>query len=307
MVHMFSIPAGAAFSPYQNQSRMIYITNTEMDDSGSVRAIHSHAETAEIALVYRGHGVHKIDNRIYHSEPGDLLLYNTDILHQDLSSTGEEPMCFYLCGIRGLQLEGLAPGVIVSNPDHYLIKSGQYQNFIYRGFEMLEFSIQERPPHMSPYISAMAHGFLQSLLAIVSALLDGHGAADASHATDELSLAEESRRYVDRNYTRNFSLSELADSLHINRYYASHTFSAAFGMTIVRYRTLRRIGEAQSLLTDTDNSVTYIASLVGYDDPNQFTQAFAKIVGMPPSKYRELSVWPFRLNKKERGGSDTKK
>lgn len=78
-------------------------------------------------------------------------------------------------------------------------------------------------------------------------------------------------------------------------------------MTIVRYRTLRRIGEAQSLLTDTDNSITYIASVIGYDDPNQFSQAFAKVVGMPPSKYRELSVWPFRMNKKERGGPDVKK
>ena len=163
---------------------------------------------------------------------------------------------------------------------------------------MLERSIQEHPPHTSPNISAMAHGFLQSLLAIVSDLLDGRASADKGQASEERSLAEDIRRYVDCNFTRNFSLSELAESLHVNRYYASHTFSAAFGMTIIRYRTLRRIGEAQSLLTDTDSSVTYIASLIGYDDPNQFSQAFAKIVGIPPSKYRELSVWPFRLNKK---------
>lgn len=298
MVHMFSVPAGAAFSPYQNQPRMVYITNTELDDSGAVRAIHSHRETAEIALVYRGHGAHKIDSRVYDSEPGDLLLYNTDILHQDLASTGDEPMCFYLCGIRGLQLEGRTPGVLTSNPDDYLIKSGLYREFLFRGFEMLERSIQEHPPHTSPNISAMAHGFLQSLLAIVSDLLDGRVSPDSGQTSEERSLAEDIRRYVDRNYTRNFSLSELAESLHVNRYYASHTFSAAFGMTIIRYRTLRRIGEAQSLRTDTDSSVTYIASLIGYDDPNQFSQAFSKIVGMPPSKYRELSVWPFRLNKK---------
>lgn len=298
MVHMFSVPAGAAFFPYQNQPRMVYITNTELDDSGAVRAIHSHRDTAEIALVYRGHGAHKIDHRIYDSEPGDLLLYNTDILHQDLSSTGDEPMCFYLCGIRGLQLEGRTPGVITSNPDNYRMKSGPYQEFLFRGFEMLERSIQEHPPHTSPNISAMAHGFLQSLLAIVSDLLDGRASPDNGQTSEERSLAEDIRRYVDRNFTRNFSLSELAESLHVNRYYASHTFSAAFGMTIIRYRTLRRIGEAQSLLTDTDSSVTYIASLIGYDDPNQFSQAFAKIVGMPPSKYRELSVWPFRPNKK---------
>ena len=132
----------------------------------------------------------------------------------------------------------------------------------------------------------------------MSYLLDGRVSSGNGQTSEERSLAEDIRRYVDRNYTRNFSLSELAESLHVNRYYASHTFSAAFGMTIIRYRTLRRIGEAQSLLTDTDSSITYIASLIGYDDPNQFSQAFANIVGMPPSKYRELSVWPFRLNKK---------
>lgn len=172
---------------------------------------------------------------------------------------------------------------------------------------MLEHSIQNHPPHSSPYISTMAHGFLQSLLAIASELLNGHAAPEDSAAAGDRSLAEEIRSYVDRNYTRNFSLSELAENLHVNRYYASHTFSSTFGMTIVRYRTLRRIGEAQSLLTDTDSSVTYIASVIGYDDPNQFSQAFAKVVGMPPSKYRDLSVWPFRLNKKERGGPDIKK
>ena len=273
MVHMLSVPAGAAVSPYQNQLRMVYITNTELDDS----------------------------------EPGTCCCTIRTSCTRTSPAPGINRCAFTSAESGGLQLEGRTPGVISSNPGNYLIKSESYREFIFRGFEMLERSIQERPPHTSPYISAMAHSFLQSLLAIVSDLLDGRAAADNGRVSDELSLAEAIRRYVDRNYTRNFSLSELADSLHINRYYASHTFSAAFGMTIVRYRTLRRIGEAQSLLTDTDNSVTYIASLVGYDDPNQFTQAFAKIVGMPPSKYRELSVWPFRLNKKERGGPDTKK
>lgn len=115
MVHMFSVPAGAAFSACQSQPRMIYITNTELDDSGSVRAIHSHRETAEIALVYQGHGAHKIDNRIYNSEPGDLLLYNTGILHQDLSSTGEEPMCFLLM-LNVLPFAGFAITLVTGTP-----------------------------------------------------------------------------------------------------------------------------------------------------------------------------------------------
>ena len=37
-------------------------------------------------------------------------------------------------------------------------------------------------------------------------------------------------------------------------------------------------------------SITYIAGLIGYDDPNRFSQVFSKMVGMPPSEYRNLSV-----------------
>lgn len=68
----------------------------------------------------------------------------------------------------------------------------------------------------------------------------------------------------------------------------------------MQYRTRRRIGEAQSLLTSSDFNITYIASVVGYDDPNRFSQVFTKMVGMSPSKYRELSVrsqQPFKRDK----------
>jgi YesN/AraC family two-component response regulator len=50
----------------------------------------------------------------------------------------------------------------------------------------------------------------------------------------------------------------------------------------------RRIGEAQSLLINTNYNVTMIAGIVGYDNPNYFTTLFSKIVGMSPKKYRQL-------------------
>lgn len=292
MVHMYAVPASTAISPTSSQFRMSYLTNTEVDSSGSVRAIHSHAEIAEVALVYDGHGVHNIGHRKYYSEPGDLLLYNAGVIHQDLGAS-EETSRHYLCGISGLQLEGQLPGIILSDPDCFLLKSGPYFDFILKSFEMLERGLQR----WSPYVAAMAQGVLQTLLAIILELGSNAGQARADLSSKELPIEDKIRRYIDANYARDFSLKELADELHVSHYYASHVFSRAFGSSPIRYRTLRRIGEAQSLLTSTDESITSIASIVGYDDPNQFSQAFSKIVGMPPSKYRELSVWPRRIRK----------
>ncbi len=294
MVHMYAVPPNTAASPNSGQFRMSYLTNTEVDSSGSVRAIHSHAEVAEVALVYDGYGIHNIGHREYHSEPGDILLYNAGVIHQDLGSSGHSSR-HYLCGISSLQLEGQLPGIILSDPDCFLLKSGPYFDYLLKGFSMLERGLQER----SAYITAMTQGVLQTLLAIIFELGSEKRPAASGSGSQEFPIEDRIRRYIDGNYARDFSMKELADELHVSHYYASHVFSKAFGTSPIRYRTLRRIGEAQSLLTSTDESITSIASIVGYDDPNQFSQAFAKIVGMPPSKYRDLSVWPRRIRKKE--------
>lgn len=292
MVQMYAVPASAEMVKRSDRFRMSYLTNTEVDSSGSVREIHSHAEIVEIALVYYGRGVHNIGHRKYYSEPGDLLIYNAGVIHQDLASAGGVTR-HYLCGLSGVQMEGLLPGVVVSDADCFLLKSGTYFDYLLQSFQLLERCLQKHSGSIVP----MSQGVLQTLLAIIHELSEPVSQAVAAPSQKELPLEEKIRRYIDTNFARDFSLKELAEELHVSHYYAAHVFSKAFGTSPIRYRTLRRIGEAQSLLTSTDESVTRIASAVGYDDPNQFSQAFTKVVGMPPSKYRDLSVWPRCIRK----------
>lgn len=47
-----------------------------------------------------------------------------------------------------------------------------------------------------------------------------------------------------------------------------------------------RVGEAQNLLISTDYSATQIAAIVGYTNVNHFNAIFAKLVGLPPIRYR---------------------
>ncbi|WP_039807161.1 AraC family transcriptional regulator, partial [Pelosinus sp. HCF1] len=72
----------------------------------------------------------------------------------------------------------------------------------------------------------------------------------------------------------------------INSYYLAHVFKDTIGYSPMRYIMRRRIGESQTLLITTRYSVTQIANIVGYDNPNHFNILFTKYVGMPPSKYR---------------------
>ncbi len=282
MIHMYAIPTDTPASPCLGQPRMAYLTDSMASGGGALRAVHSHTEIAEISFVYEGHGIHYIDGREYHSAPGDILLYPANRLHQDRAANDGQ-MRLFLCGIIGLDA---VPAWDALPPNRRLLKSGRYADFILQGFRVLEYDLKGQLSEAS----LLAQGFLQSLLAIIHALQDE--TRDIPSAEGAASLAEEMRQYIDQHYAQSFSLDDLAQQFHINRFYASHVFSECFGSSPMQYRTRRRIGEAQSLLTSTDGNITYIASIVGYDDPNRFTQVFSKLVGMSPRKYRDQNLRP---------------
>ena len=49
---------------------------------------------------------------------------------------------------------------------------------------------------------------------------------------------------------------------------------------------LRRIGEAQNLLINTDMTITQIAAQVGYNNSNYFQNVFKGALDMTPGEYR---------------------
>jgi AraC-like DNA-binding protein len=55
----------------------------------------------------------------------------------------------------------------------------------------------------------------------------------------------------------------------------------------MKYATLRRIGEAQNLLINTDMTITAIAAQIGYNNSNYFQNAFRNAVGISPGEYRK--------------------
>lgn len=59
------------------------------------------------------------------------------------------------------------------------------------------------------------------------------------------------------------------------------------GVSLKQYILQLKMEHAMAALTDTNRSVAQIAYDAGFDDPNHFTNAFKKIAGMSPSRYRD--------------------
>lgn len=93
-------------------------------------------------------------------------------------------------------------------------------------------------------------------------------------------------RIVRAHYTENFSLSMLADKVHLSAPYLSKFFDQQFGMTFLAYLTQIRLDHAVNALTHTEKTIDDIAASSGFANTHAFVQAFKKAYDTLPSVYR---------------------
>lgn len=91
--------------------------------------------------------------------------------------------------------------------------------------------------------------------------------------------------YIDENYASKLSVSDIAESLSINRQYLTRLFHHKKGVSVQQYIINTRLGKAREIL-DAGYSVSETAAMVGYGDQFGFTRIFSKTYGMSPTKYK---------------------
>ena len=91
---------------------------------------------------------------------------------------------------------------------------------------------------------------------------------------------------IAEHYSEELDLDELAARLHMNKYHMAHRFTAAYGISPIRYLTQIRIREAKCLLVHTDHSIAEIAAMVGFSTQSYFAQTFRNVCGESASAYR---------------------
>jgi AraC family transcriptional regulator len=90
-------------------------------------------------------------------------------------------------------------------------------------------------------------------------------------------------------YGEPLSLTEIARSALLSRFYFAHLFRETTGITPGRFLAAIRIHQAKLLLLNTPMSVTRISAAVGYNSLGSFTNYFTASVGVPPGRFRRLS------------------
>ncbi|MCS7464362.1 helix-turn-helix domain-containing protein [Paenibacillus doosanensis] len=102
------------------------------------------------------------------------------------------------------------------------------------------------------------------------------------------SLVERVTAFIGEHYQDvNLNISMIGEHLDMKATYVSKLFKDQTGGGLLDYINKVRIENAKTLIAEHQRSITDVASLVGFNDPNAFIRTFKKYEGITPGKYKE--------------------
>jgi YesN/AraC family two-component response regulator len=98
---------------------------------------------------------------------------------------------------------------------------------------------------------------------------------------------DKSLKYIHLYYTEGISVKDIADYIGIHRVHFSNIFYKKMRIRPHQYIKKMLMEKALTMIKDTSQPITQIASTLGYSDLYSFTHSFKKYFGKSPSEYRK--------------------
>jgi AraC family transcriptional regulator len=97
------------------------------------------------------------------------------------------------------------------------------------------------------------------------------------------------REYLDANFLRPLSLSEIAAAAGVHRVHLSREFRRYFSSTVGEFLRRKRIEHACHLVSSTNMPLAEIAMVCGFSDQSHFSATFRRQAGVTPARFRQMS------------------
>lgn len=277
---------------FEQDIRLLYACRADHQQTTLPTVLHSHEDRLELVYLYSGQGIHNIGGNLYHTTQGNLLIYNSNIIHDECANH-DFGMSVYTCAISGLKLPNLPQNHLIAKGIRPVLNCENLQSNVLHLFKMMYKNIVKGTKDSE----AVSQYLLKALLLII---LNQLPLEQENFEAEKNDLIAYIKKYIDTHYLENLTLESLSQTMHISPSFLSHQFKKLTGFAPIQYIMRRRIGKAQSLLISTNESITEIAAMVGYDNTSYFNSIFKKIVGMPPKNYRKYYVGTLQYKQLDR-------
>ena len=140
-----------------------------------------------------------------------------------------------------------------------------------------------------PLWNSMCYAYLlQMYVRMGQYYMDRGFACEETPSRMDPEIVNSARLFIEQNYMRNITLSDVAAFTGFSKYYFSRMFKQHVGASFSEYLRKRRMDEAESRLIHTDQSIHEIALACGFGSIATFNRVFRGTRNCPPSRYREI-------------------
>lgn len=252
---------------------------------------HWHPEI-ELTVIQSGEILYHVNRSVYHLRQEDILFCNANALHS--GSMFQKKDCSYLSVtfdprlIYGFQesiifrkyvapvIQDIGFASVLFHPDdnHYFRLHDALQTVI---------SLFDRQPAF--YETDM----ICQLLQIWKIIFHCYSPNDpvAAYEGKELMRIKQILSFLDQNFMNQITLEDVSRVINLCPGECSRLFRRYMKVTLFSYLKEYRISRSLDFLADSRLSVTEVAKLSGFSDPNYYTKVFRSIKGYSPRTYRK--------------------
>ena len=252
----------------------------------------------EIVYVYSGKGTFFIDDIFYDMKQGDVFLIPNNIIHRAMPDK-EEPVTSTIIFFSPTLLYNVL-----------LDDSFSYLNLFEMAAKIKHYKISLQLEHQKKIEEQLLNIFQEtiknelgsrhaSLLIVHQIILELYRAHmdNKQHIVESNTYGpdwiKEILVYINNNLSHPLTLTELANEALVSTSHFSRVFKQTTGMGLTVYLNHKRAIKAKELLLKTNQKVSFIAEMCGFESITHFHRIFKKYMEMTPATYRKENKIPY--------------
>lgn len=270
---------------YISLNNGLSIGKKAMLDSQPISALHYH-HCLELGICLSGAGETHIENRIYKFQEGDIQCVNANVPHMSVANSGKPCHWIWLfVDVRKMLLKN--EGKLV---DELLKISDIGFNGVFSPYEH---------PELARLINALTEVALDddfseiyNTMLVGQILIETARIGDIDKNSKKLPISSKLKPaliYIRENYTdpQLMTADKIASSCGLSTSHFRSLFRTDMGMTLPQYINLTRLSAAVHLIQTTTDTISSIATMVGYNEIPYFTKVFQKQFGISPKSMQK--------------------
>lgn len=252
----------------------------------------------EIGICHSDSGFMEIYGERYPFHEGDITIVPRNVPHTTYSSPG----CASLWSYIFIDPNELFHRILPPSWKNYDLLPYFFKNFKYiisreqhpAIYQLVDIVIKELENEKLGYQLAAKHLLLSLYIKIYRLQLQDEddikeSGKDFSDSSNPLSIAP-ALDYIENNYMQQFSIEFLAGLCHWSPTHFRRIFHSIMRISPLNYVNNTRIQKSCSLLCSTEESISSISEIVGFQSVSSYNRCFFRTMQQSPREYRRMML-----------------